>query len=84
MTIIVLVHLNLKKRITGQTGVIGTRNVEIMVLLKYLRNFWRTIEMPLINCEKCFELTCYANYVISSDVAANQAATYEITDINPR
>ena len=29
----------------------GTKNVEIMVSLKYLRNFWRAIEIPLINCE---------------------------------
>ena len=29
----------------------GTKNVEIMVPLKYLSNFWRTLEMPLINCE---------------------------------
>ena len=26
-------------------------DVEIMVTLKYQSNFWRTIEMPLINCE---------------------------------
>ena len=26
-------------------------NVEIMASLKYLSNFWRTLEMPLINCE---------------------------------
>ena len=27
------------------------KGVEIMVPLKYLSNFWRTLEMPLINCE---------------------------------
>ena len=27
------------------------RDVEIMVPLKYLSNFWRTLEMRLINCE---------------------------------
>ena len=25
--------------------------LKIMVPLKYLSNFWRTLEMPLINCE---------------------------------
>ena len=35
---------------TGQTGDNGTKNVEIMVSRKYLSNFWRTLEMPLINC----------------------------------
>ena len=27
------------------------KNVEIMAPLKYLSNFWRTLEMFLINCE---------------------------------
>ena len=40
-----------KAKITGQTGDDGTKDVEIMVPLKYLSNFWRTLEMPLINCE---------------------------------
>ena len=43
--------LNFKVKITGRTGNDGTKNVEIMVPLKYLSNFWRTLEMPLINCE---------------------------------
>ena len=25
--------------------------VQVMVPLKYLNNFWRTLEIPLINCE---------------------------------
>ena len=29
----------------------GKQNVEIMVPLKYLINFWRILEIPLINCE---------------------------------
>ena len=39
-----------KAKITGRTGNDGTKDVEIMVPLKYLSNFWRTLEMPLINC----------------------------------
>ena len=42
---------NFKAKMTGQTGNNGTKNVEIMVPLKYLCNFWRTLETPLINCE---------------------------------
>ena len=43
---------NFKTKITGQTDNNGRiDNVEIMVPLKYLSNFWRTLEMPLINCE---------------------------------
>ena len=33
------------------TADINTNNVEIIVPLKYLSNFWRTLEMSLINCE---------------------------------
>ena len=41
-----------KVEITGKTPDDGnTKDVEIVVPLKYLSNFWRTLEMPLINCE---------------------------------
>ena len=40
---------NFKTKITGQTNNNGRiDNVEIMVLLKYLSNFWRTLEISLI------------------------------------
>ena len=50
-----------------------------MVPLKYLSNFWRALEMPLINCEINLILTWPANCVISS-AAVNQATTFAITD----
>ena len=41
-----------KIKITENTSANGnTEDVEIVVPLKYLSNFWRTLEMPLINCE---------------------------------
>ena len=42
---------NFKTKITGQTYNNGRMDIEITVPLKYLSNFWRTLEMPLINCE---------------------------------
>ena len=37
---------------TGKTPNHGNeKNIEIMVSLKYLSNFWRNLEMSLINCE---------------------------------
>ena len=36
----------IKEKITGQTVNNGTKNVKVMVSLKYLSNFWRTLEMP--------------------------------------
>ena len=53
--------INFKVKTTGQTGNDGTKNVEIMVPLKYLCNIWRTLEMPLINCEVSLILTWSAN-----------------------
>ena len=47
-----------KIKITGKTPATGNENnVKIMVPLKYLSNFWRTLEMPLINCEVNLILT---------------------------
>ena len=34
--------------------------------LKYLSNFWKTLERPLINCEINHNLTCIDRCVISS------------------
>ena len=51
-----------------------------MVPLKYLSNFWRTLEMFLINCEINLILTWSANCVIVASNVANQNATSSITD----
>ena len=71
---------NFKVKMTGQTGDGETKNVEIMVPLKHLSNFWRTLEMPLINCEINIILTWSTNCVIVSTIVANQNTTFEITD----
>ena len=65
---------------TGQTGDNGTKNVKIKVPLKYLSNVWRTLEMPLINCEVNLILTWSRNFVFVSSNEANQNATFAITD----
>ena len=41
---------NFKVKMIGQTGDDRTKNVEIMVPLPYLNIFWRSLELPLINC----------------------------------
>ena len=51
-----------------------------MVPLKYLSNFWRTIEMPLINCEIKQNKTWSANCVINYTNVANQNPTFEIAE----
>ena len=72
---------NFKVKITGWTDNDGEiNNVEIMVPLKYLSHFWRTLEMPLINCEVNLNLNWSANCVIVSTNVANQNATFTITE----
>ena len=67
-----------KIKITGKTPAAGnTKDVEIIVPLKYLSNFWRTLEMPLINCEVNLELTWSKDCVISS---ATGETKFKITD----
>ena len=48
-----------KIKITGKTSNNNNNNkdVEIMVPLKYLSKFWRTLELTLINCEVNVVLT---------------------------
>ena len=50
---------------TGQAGNNGrVDNFEIMVPLKNLSKFWRTLQLPLISCEIDLTLTWSANFVI--------------------
>ena len=67
-------------KMTGQTGEYGTKNIEIMVLLTYLSVFWRSIKLPLINCEVNLILTWSANFLIVSTNVPNRNATFLITD----
>ena len=61
-----------------KSSFITNRNgVKIAVPLKYLSNFWRSLEMPLINCKVELSLTWYENCILSS---AGTAATFAITD----
>ena len=53
-----------------------------MVPLKYLSSFWRTLEIPLINCEIELLLTCSRNSVIISTDINNQIRTFTVTEAN--
>ena len=44
----------------------GKKEVEIAVPLKYLSNFWRTLNMPLFNCKVSLILTWSENCVSTS------------------
>ena len=72
--------INFKAKITGRTEDDGTKDVEIMVPLKYLSNFWRTLEMPLINCEVNLILTWSSTCVLIATNIDGHNATFAITD----
>ena len=55
-----------KVKITEKIPAAGnTKGVEVAVLLQDLSKFWRTCEMPLINCEINVILTCSLTFVIT-------------------
>ena len=73
---------NFKTKITGESNNDGRINVEIIVLFKYLSNFWRTLEIPLINCEIELVLTCSSDSVIIYTDVDNHVPTFTITKTN--
>ena len=67
-----------KIKITGKTPAEGNKkDVEIIVPLKFLSNFWRTLEMRLINCEVNLIFTWLPTCVISS---ATEETKFKITE----
>ena len=44
----------------------GTQEVELAIPLKYLGNFWRSLNIPLISCEVFLELKWDKNYAITN------------------
>ena len=68
---------------------VGKNETEVVIPLKHLSNFWRSLNIPLINCEVELILTWSKNCVLADmtvDVAANPAivapsgAIFQITD----
>ena len=53
-----------------------------MVPLKYLSSFWRTLEIPLSNCEVELILDWSANCVIIYTNVDNQVPAFTITQTN--
>ena len=64
------------------------KNTKIVVPLKYLSIFFRSLEMPLINCKIHLKLNCNNNCVMygvdtyaGGDIAHNRETTLKITSI---
>ena len=71
---------NLKEKRAGLSSNNGTKNVEIMVSLKYLSNVWRTREMFLTNYKNNLNPKYAKNCVIVATNAAAQVTTFSITN----
>ena len=74
-----------KTSITG--GLEGNnkeKNVEIAVPLKHLSNFWRTLDIPLLNCEVNLVVTWSENCVITRKATrdANPNANPGVAAVN--
>ena len=62
---------------------VGKNETEVVIPLKHLSNFWRTLNIPLINCEIELILTWSKNCVLADMTVANNPPTgleFQITD----
>ena len=83
-----------KTKIVGSlaAGELEKDDVEIAIPLKYLGNFWRSLDIPLINCEITLVLSCYKVCVLVGRahrglpapapalITSPENAIFEITD----
>ena len=61
-------------------------DTELFVPLKHLSNFWRSLDLPLINCETELDLSLPRNSVISEisrtpEVTLATGATFQINNV---
>ena len=69
-----------KSKLISGTDDNNVNNVKLVVLLKYVSSFFRSLEMPLNNCKIDLELTWHKDCIISSADAAGQVVSFMITN----
>ena len=70
-----------KSKLISGTDDNNVNNVKLVVSLKYVSNFFRSLEMPLVNCKIDLELTWHKDCMISSaNAAAGQVVSFMITN----
>ena len=62
------------KNVTEQGNTKTKRNLETVVPLKYLSNFWRNLDMPLMSCEISLILTWSENCIFTDIKTQTSAA----------
>ena len=70
-----------KSKLIKGTDNNNVNNVKLVVPLKYVSNFFRSLELALVNCKIDLELIWHKDCMISNvDAAANQVVPFIITD----
>ena len=70
-----------KSKLPKETDENNVNNVKLVVFLKYVSNFFRSLEMPLVNCKIDLDLTWHKDCMISSaNAAAGQVVSFIITN----
>ena len=70
-----------KSNLISGTGDNNVNNVKLVVPLKYVSSFFRSLEMPLVNCKIDLELRWHKDCIISRvNAAAGQAVSFMITN----
>ena len=62
---------------TEQNNTKTKKNIEIVVPLKHLSNFWRTLNMPLISCEVSLTLT-WSEKCVLTDITTQTARAAQV------
>ena len=70
-----------KSRLIKGTDNNNVNNVKLVVPLKYVSNFFRSLELPLVNCKIDLELTWHKDdcMISSANAAAGQVVSFMIT-----
>ena len=70
-----------KSKLISGTDNNNVNNVKLVVPLKYVSSFLRSLEMPLVNCKIDLELTWHKDCMISNvNAAAGQVVSFMITN----
>ena len=70
-----------KSKLISGTDDNNVNNVKLVVPLKYVSSFFRSLEMPLVNCKIDLELTWHKDCMISNvNAAAGQVVSFMITN----
>ena len=80
LMILIVFHLNINKKQQSQIGNDGKIDVQAMVPFKHLSNFWRTLEMSLLNYEINIFLIWFEKCVLVTRDYDGRELVFAITD----